>query len=401
MLSVDQALKAILNGAHPLGREDVALDQLAGRIAACDHVAQISQPPFAASAMDGYAVRFEDIKLGGELHVIGESKAGTPASVSIQPNTAIRIFTGAKIPEGADHVIIQENVSRAGDRITVTKTQTQPRHIRPAGIDFTAGAILAGAGERLNEIHGSIFAAGNLAHGACVKKPSVAFFSNGDELKEPGSVLASGEVVNSNRYALSALIRTWGGTPIYLGCARDNSAEIETMFNRGKSADLIISIGGASVGDYDYVRSAFEKIGGQRIFEKVAVRPGKPTWCGKLESSRIIGLPGNPASAIVTAALFAKPLIRRVAGHGSNHWTVQTALTTEPLEENGPRETYLRAKRILLDDGSLVVTPYPNQDSSLLRSFANCDVLIKRRPLAPDVDAGATVEFVTLFDVTR
>jgi len=364
VLSVDQALKAILNGAHPLGREDVALDQLAGRIAACDHVAQISQPPFAASAMDGYAVRFEDIKLGGELHVIGESKAGTPASVSIQPNTAIRIFTGAKIPEGADHVIIQEK-------------------------------------ERLNEIHGSIFAAGNLAHGACVKKPSVAFFSNGDELKEPGSVLASGEVVNSNRYALSALIRTWGGTPIYLGCARDNSAEIETMFNRGKSADLIISIGGASVGDYDYVRSAFEKIGGQRIFEKVAVRPGKPTWCGKLESSRIIGLPGNPASAIVTAALFAKPLIRRVAGHGSNHWTVQTALTTEPLEENGPRETYLRAKRILLDDGSLVVTPYPNQDSSLLRSFANCDVLIKRRPLAPDVDAGATVEFVTLFDVTR
>ena len=400
MLSVEQALTRVLDGANMLGKERVELDQLTGRIAAADHLSQISQPPFAASAMDGYAVKFEDAQISNELTVIGEVKAGAPSDIVLGVRQAVRIFTGAAVPSGANHVIIQEDVVRRKDTITVIDLQSGPRNIRKAGVDFAKGTVLAKAGDVLNEIHGALFAAANLTHGSCVTKPRVAFFSNGDELRPPGSELKPGQIINSNRYALSALIQSWGGVPIYLGCAPDDLDSDAEIFEKAKDADVIISVGGASVGDYDFVKTAFSKAGGVRSIDKVAVRPGKPTWFGFLGNSRVIGLPGNPASAIVAATLFAKPLIQKLAGYTSAPNEVYEAVTNTALPPNGARETYLRAQVGTRTGAQSMpsVTPHHSQDSSLLLPFADCNALIRREIDAPRVDIGEIVEIIRLDD---
>ena len=390
MLSVEEAIAAVLEGAAPLGADPAGLSQLLGRILAEDVNARMTQPPFAASAMDGYAVRFEDAAAGAELRVIGEAPAGAPFAGKLGKGEAVRIFTGGAVPDGVDHVVIQEDVARDGDRITVNDAQDAPRNIRPAGIDFKEGDVLATAGTRLHELHGAIFAASNIAEASVYRRPRVAVFSNGDELKEPGADLKPGQIVNSNHYALSAMIHAWGGEAVYLGCAPDDEASIRGFFRRGSDCDVIVPIGGASVGDYDFVKSAFAIEGGEIVFSKVAVRPGKPTWCGRLGSARVIGLPGNPASAIVTAALFLQPLVRRLAGET---WAVPfaKARVTEILAPNGGREAYLRA---VAKDGA--VSTAPNQDSSLLLPFAAANALIRRPANAPAVEAGGEVEFVWL-----
>ncbi len=390
MLSVEEAIAAVLEEAAPLGGEPVALSELSGRILAEDVNARMTQPPFAASAMDGYAARFSDAKPGAVLKVIGEAPAGSPFAGNVGKGEAVRIFTGGAVPEGADHVIIQEDVTRDGDVITVKDAQEAPRNIRPAGIDFRQGDVVAATGSRLHEIHGALFAAANIAEISVYRWPKVAVFSNGDELKEPGAELKPGEIINSNHYALCAMIRNWGGEAVYLGCASDSEDDIRGFFRRGAEADITIPVGGASVGDYDYVKSAFKKEGGEMRFSKVAVRPGKPTWCGKLGGARVIGLPGNPASAIVTAALFVQPLVRRLAGE---QWAAPflKARLTAPVEANGDRESYLRAEE---KDGA--ITPAPNQDSSLLLPFASANALIRRPVNAPALEVGEEVEFVRL-----
>ncbi|MEZ5893594.1 MAG: molybdopterin molybdotransferase MoeA [Parvularculaceae bacterium] len=390
MLSVEEAIAVILNGAAPIGAEDVFLSSLNGRIAAEDIRAKITQPPFNASAMDGYAVRFADVAHCAQLNVIGESPAGAPFAGKVSKGEAVRIFTGGAVPSGADHVVIQEDVTRKDDVIVIMETQDSPRNIRPAGVDFKQGDVLAKKGERLHEIHGAIFAAANIARVPVMRHPKVAIFSNGDELKEPGEALKPGEIVNSNHYALTAMVERWGGEAVYLGCAPDDEDAIREFFRKGAAADVIVPVGGASVGDYDYVKSAFAKEGGEPRFSKVAVRPGKPTWCGTLGKARIIGLPGNPASAIVTAALFLQPLVRRLAGEV---WSAPfaKAKTAKPIEKNGGRESYLRA---VVQDG--VASPADNQDSSLLAPFARANALIRRAAHAPAVEAGAEIEIVWL-----
>jgi len=395
MLSVDQAIAVILEGASALGAEAVPLTDCPRRIAAEDIAARMTQPPFAASAMDGYAVRFIDANLGSKLEVIGEAPAGEPFVGKVGAGEAVRIFTGGVVPEGADHVVIQEDVTQDGDRITINEDQKHPRNIRAAGVDFNAGDILVRAGEVLHGIHGSILAAANIADVPVMRQPKVALFSNGDELVEPGTVLKPGQIVNSNHYALSEMVRAWGGDPIYLGCAADTKKAIGKMFERAKGADIIIPVGGASVGDYDYVKPAFRAEGGEITFEKVAVRPGKPTWFGKLNDARIIGLPGNPASALVTAALFAQPLVRCLAGKKSADISYESAVLTEPLKSNGKREAYLRGVTAASAKGE-TVAPVPNQDSSLLLPFAHANVLIRRPVDAPSLDVGAKVEIVRL-----
>ncbi|WP_428409041.1 molybdopterin molybdotransferase MoeA [Hyphococcus sp.] len=390
MLSVEEAIAAVLEGAGPLGAERTGLSDLPGRIAAEDVKAQMTQPPFAASAMDGYAVRFDDVAVGAQLRVIGEAPAGNPFKGKIAKGEAVRIFTGGAVPDGADHVVIQEDVTREGDIIAVKDAQESPRNIRAAGIDFRHGDILAKKGDRLHEIHGALFAAANIAEVSVCRRPKVAIFSNGDELKEPGAELAPGEIINSNHYALCAMIRSWGGEAVYLGCAPDSEDDIRDFFRRGAEADVIIPVGGASVGDYDYVKSAFAKEGGEIRFAKVAVRPGKPTWCGRLDDARVIGLPGNPASAIVTAALFVQPLVRRLAGEAWSAPFLKARLTA-PVEANGGRESYLRAQE---KDGA--IAPSPNQDSSLLLPFAAANALIRRPVNAPALRDGDDVEFVRL-----
>ncbi len=390
MISVEEALSIVLSGAAPLGVESIALGDCADRIVAADIVARITQPPFAASAMDGYAARFADATKGETLRVIGEAPAGAPFDGGVGAGEAVRIFTGGVVPPGADHVVIQEDAAREGDAITISEAQERPRHIRPAGVDFQKGDVLARAGERLHEIHGALFAAANIDSVSVFRRPRVAVFSNGDELIEPGADLKPGQIINSNHYALCALIENWGGEATYLGCARDSEADIEAMFKKARDADMIVPIGGASVGDYDFVKTAFRKLGGETGFEKVAVRPGKPTWFGRLRSARIVGLPGNPASAIVTATLFVRPLAVALGG-GDPTAAEGTAPLAAPVPANGGRETYLRA--VVRDDA---IAPAPDQDSSLLRPFAEANALIKRPPHGEALRVGDAAPFVRL-----
>ncbi len=394
MLSVEEAIKTITEGAAPLGAETVSLTEIMGRMAAEDIAARMTQPPFSASAMDGYAVRFADMDEGASLKVIGEAPAGAPFAGSIGAGEAVRIFTGAAVPDGADHVIIQEDVTREGDAITVNAPQERPRNIRKAGVDFAEGDVLARAGETFHEMHGAILAAANIAQVPVRRRPRVAIFSNGDELKEPGDVLKPGEIINSNHYALCGMARSWGGDAIYLGCASDSEDALRAMYEKAADADIVVPVGGASVGDYDFVKPVFRAMDGEIVFEKVSVRPGKPTWFGRLGASRIVGLPGNPASAIVTAALFVQPLVRLLAGTGEAA-PFEKAKTMETLSANGSRESYLRAESSR-KSGELVVTPAANQDSSLLSPFAKADVLIRRVPGAPEVAAGGEVEIIRL-----
>ncbi len=396
MISVREAISTILSGATPIGTETVSLHHCTGRMAAEDIFARLTQPPFAASAMDGYAVRFADVQVGTKLKIIGEAPAGAPYSGKVSAGEAVRIFTGGVVPDGADHVIIQEDVTRDGDDISVQENQERPKNIRAAGIDFNVGDILVHKGEIFHEMHGSIMAAANIDVVPVYNRPTVALFSNGDELVEPGAELKPGQIINSNHYALVEMVRRWGGEPKYLGCASDEKQVIRDMFTKGQSADLIIPIGGASVGDYDFVKSAFQDLNGKIKFEKIAVRPGKPTWFGTMGETKVIGLPGNPASALVTAALFVQPLVRRMSGGAKKEFPdYHSAVATTDIGPNGGRESFLRGIVNAAPEG-FQASPVQNQDSSLLMPFATANVLIRRQANAPAIEPGDTVEFVWL-----
>ncbi|MEE2692608.1 MAG: gephyrin-like molybdotransferase Glp [Pseudomonadota bacterium] len=397
MLSVEEALRVLRDSASPLQAETVGLEDACGRVLAEDLAAAIAQPPFAASAMDGYAVRLADVRgVGSRLRVIGEVRAGGVSNVRVETGTAVRIFTGAAVPEGADHVLIQEDAQRDGSDIIVKVSQQSTANIRAAGIDFEQGSLLKRAGSRLSPVDISLAAAANIATLRVTRRPAVAFFDNGDELREPGSELLPGQIVGSNRYALGALIGEWGAEPRYLGRAADTTSSIQELYDRASGADVLAPIGGASVGDYDYVRAAFAEAGGRLIFEKIAVRPGKPTWFGELGGALVLGLPGNPASAIVCAALFLRPLIARLLGVRENGLRFVPAVLAGFAPANGPRETYLRGKARFDGEGRLFVEPAGQQDSSLLAVLAASDALIRRRPNAPAAQTGTFVDCLFL-----
>ena len=400
MLSVSEALGYILDDAASLAEEELSLADIVGRVAVEPLRARMTQPPFAASAMDGYAVRFADAGKEATLNLIGEAPAGVPFSGMVGAGEAVRIFTGGVVPDGADHIVVQEDVTRQGDQIVIEQEQPTPRHIRKAGIDFAEGDMLVEAGTVLNEMHGSILAAANIGTVNVVRRPKVALFSNGNELRGPGDQLHPGEIINSNHYALTAMVRRWGGEPVYLGCARDDEKEIERFFVKATGveigADVIVPIGGASVGDFDFVKSAFDRAGGALTFSKIAVRPGKPTWFGRLDPARVIGLPGNPASALVTAALFLQPLVRALGGQGAQEIGFQQGVLGRDLPANGARESFLRGSATATGNDKMIVTPVVNQDSSLLSPFLTADVLIRRQNEAPATAAGEAIEFVRL-----
>ncbi len=397
MLSVEDALTQILKDAAPLPSETIPITDITGRVSAADVAAALTQPPFAASAMDGYAVRFADMGEGAKVRVIGEAPAGSHFAGEIAAGEAVRIFTGAAVPAGADHVIIQEDVERVGDEITVAEAQATPRTIRPAGVDFHRGDILLPKGARIHEIHGALLAAANLAEISVIRQPTIAIIANGDELMAPGAPLKPGQIVNSNHYALTAMARQWGAAPAYLGCAKDDEASVTNFFDQARDFDIILPVGGASVGDFDCVKSGFKSASGEIIFEKVAVKPGKPTWLGRLGDARVIGLPGNPAAAIVTAALFVQPLAKLLGGGQTSAGPVfHSARLAGPVPKNGRRESYLRADARAGAAGEVHVTAAANQDSSLLSPFATANALIRRLPDAPALGAGEEVEIVWL-----
>jgi len=395
MATVEQALALIAShgGQRALGSETVPLAAAEGRRLAEPVIAQVDQPPADVSSMDGYAVRFADMAMNAELKVLGESRAGVPWPHAMGPGQAVRIFTGAIMPQGADHVLIQEDTIREADHLEVMHEQKEPGNIRRTGLDFARGAMLVPETYIMTEGAISLAAAGNVANVTVAKIPRIGVLANGDELVAPGAALARGQVVNSIQPALMALIRRWGAEAIDLGISRDDEADVRRRLS--VPCDVIVSIGGASVGDYDVVRTAFAAEGFAPIFEKVAVKPGKPTWFSAREDRLVLGLPGNPAAAMVTAQLFLRPLIAALTGATPDQ-PPQRAHTATPLPAGGVREEYLRAVLTLDMEGRAHIRAAEKQDSSLLSPFLTANALIRRPIKAAAAQPGELVDVLRL-----
>ena len=398
-MPVTEALSAVLAGAEPLPEEMVPLDAAHHRVLARDVAALRTQPPQAMSAMDGYAVRSADAAdVAARLKVIGEVAAGRPFGRSVGAGEAVRIFTGGVIPQGADAVIIQEDTVAEGGGITITETARPGRHIRPAGVDFREGDVLLKGGIRLTDRDLSLAAGMNYPELAVRRRPKVAVLATGDELVMPGSTPGPGQIVYSNGYALRALARAEGAETVDLGIAADTVEATTQGIRRARDsgADILITSGGASVGDHDLVKQSLEACGVTMAFWRIAMRPGKPMMHGRLGAMRVIGLPGNPVSSYVCGFLFLVPLIRALSGRSSVHHTRETALLGRDLAANDQREDYLRARLEERADGALMATPVNHQDSSLLGNLAAARALVIRPPFAPAASAGSPCELLRL-----
>jgi molybdopterin molybdotransferase len=399
LMPVADALTAVLAGAAALPEEMVALDAAHRRVLASDLAALRTQPPRAMSAMDGYAVRSADASAApARLKVIGEVAAGRPFDQPLCPGEAVRIFTGGVVPDGADAVVIQEDTTRDGDTVTVTEATTAGRNIRPAGIDFRQGDVLLRAGSRLTDRDLSLAAGMNHPHLAVRRRPKVAVLATGDELVMPGTRPGPGQIVYSNGFALRAMARAEGAETIDLGIAADTVAATTDGIRRARysGADILITTGGASVGDHDLVKQSLEAEDVEMAFWKIAMRPGKPMMHGRLGAMRVIGLPGNPVSSYVCAFLFLAPLIRALSGRNDIHHLPEPALLGRDLAANDMREDYLRARLELRADGTLVATPVNHQDSSLLANLSFAQALVIRPPFAPAAAEGSPCSVLRL-----
>ncbi len=398
-MPVDDALAAILEDAAPLGEEMVALDAAYHRTLAADVAARRTQPPQAMSAMDGYAVHAADAAdLSARLKVIGEVAAGRPFERKLGKGEAVRIFTGGVIPDGADAVIIQEDTGVDGDRITITEAAVQGRHIRPAGVDFREGDVLLARGRCLTDRDLSLAAGMNYPELAVRRRPKVAVLGTGDELVMPGVSPGPGQIVYSNGYGLRALARAEGAEVADLGIAADTVAATADGIRRAREleADILITMGGASVGDHDLVKRSLEAEGTEMAFWRIAMRPGKPMMHGRLGAMRVIGLPGNPVSSYVCGFLFLVPLIRALSGRDTIHHVRESAVLGRDLAANDQREDYLRARLEERADGPPVAVPVNHQDSSLLGNLAAARALVIRPPFAPAAMKGSPCELLRL-----
>jgi molybdopterin molybdotransferase len=401
LMPVTEALSAVLAGAEPLPEEMIALDAAHHRVLARDVAARRTQPPQAMSAMDGYAVRAADAaNVAARLKVIGEVAAGRPFDRTVGAGEAARIFTGGVIPDGADAVIIQEDTVTEDGGITITEAAVAGRHIRPAGVDFRQGDVLLARGIRLTDRDLSLAAGMNYPELAVRRRPKVAILATGDELVMPGSTPGPGQIVYSNGYALRALARAEGAETIDLGIAADTVEATTNGIRRARDcgADILITTGGASVGDHDLVKQSLEAEGVTMAFWRIAMRPGKPMMHGRLGAMRVIGLPGNPVSSYVCGFLFLVPLIRRLSGRSVIDHSRETALLGRNVAANDLREDYLRARLERRHDGILVATPVDHQDSSLLGNLAAARALVIRAPFAPAAAAGSVCELLRLPD---
>ncbi len=391
LLPVAEALARVLAGVEPLPGEDAALNEALGRVLIEDVKALRTQPPAAVSAMDGYAVRGSDVAQAPvKLKLIGEVAAGHPFEGTVGAGEAARIFTGGMMPDGADTVVIQEITSRDGDTVTINKPTATGRNVRAKGIDFTAGQTLLAQGRRLTGRDLMLAAAMNYPTLSVHRRPKVAVLGTGDELVPPGSTPGPGEIVYSNGFALGALVRSEGAEAIDLGVARDKVEHIAAGLRQARAAgaDVLVTTGGASVGEHDLVQQALAAEGLDLSFWRVALRPGRPMMHGRLGAMQVLGLPGNPVSSYVCAFLFLVPLIRRLAGRDDVERVPEPARLGRDLPANDERQDYLRATLQAGADGP-VATPLQTQDSSLMAGLAKADCLVIRAPHAPAAAAGS------------
>ncbi len=392
LLSVAEALERVLEHAAPLPAEEAPLDEGAGRVLAYPLKARRTQPPADVSAMDGYAVRAVDVATAPvRLKIVGEVAAGRPFASAIGHGEAARIFTGGVVPEGADTIVIQEHTKRGGNHVEVEKPSAKGRHIRAKGLDFNAGDALLSAGHRLTARDLSLAASMNHPLVPVRRRPKIALFATGDELVPPGVQPGPGQIVSSNNFALGALARAEGAKVEDLGIVGDRLDDTVIAVRRAREsgADVLVTSGGASVGEYDLVQKAFAAEGMELSFWRLALRPGRPLMHGRLGAMYVLGVPGNPVSAFVCGFLFLVPLIRRLAGRSDVAMPTESAVLGCDLPKNDERADYLRAT---LKEG--VATPFPVQDSSMMTPLAKADCLVIRESFEPAAKAGSPCTIV-------
>lgn len=399
LLPVADALAQVLDGVTPLPAEHVALAEAEGRVLAEDLAALRAQPPDAVSAMDGYAVNGGVKESPAGFRIIGEVAAGRPFGRAVRPGEAVRIFTGGVLPQGADTVVIQENTTRDGDRVVINHATAKGKNVRPAGLDFRKGDVLLRQGRRLTGRDVALAAAMNHPTVLVTQRPKVAIVATGDELVPPGTEPGPGQIVHSNGFAMAAVARRAGAEVIDLGILPDRLDETVLGVRRARElgAHVLVTAGGASVGEYDLVQPALAAEGLALSFWKIAMRPGKPMMFGTLGAMRVLGLPGNPVSAYVCSVLFVAPLIRKLTGRSDIAHPVDQGVLGRDLPANDEREEYMRAT-LARRDGAWVVTPFPKQDSSMLAPLAAADCLMIRPAFAPASAAGTPCEFLKLED---
>lgn len=391
MISVSDALGLLFDLVAPLDVEQVALRDAAGRYLAEPRTAQRTQPPFAASSMDGYAVKSVEVEQHAQLKVIGESAAGHGFTGRVGAGQAVRIFTGAPLPDGTDFVVIQEDVSRNGSLISIEADHITKNNVRPAGADFAQGDVFAPK-DRLSARDVALLAAMNHATLPVYRQPIVALIPTGDELVQPGEVPGADQIIASNSYGLKAMIEAAGGRVRMLPIARDTKSALRQSLTLTRGADLVVTIGGASVGDHDLVGDVAAELGMEQSFYKIAMRPGKPLMAGRLHGTPMVGLPGNPVSAMVCGAIFLLPMLRRMLGQAPAPAPRVTATLAHDIGPNGPREHYMRAD--LDPNGTARV--FERQDSALLGVLAQANALAVRPVRDPARRAGERLEFILL-----
>lgn len=390
MISVDEALGHVFALAQPLGTETVPLRQAAGRVLAKPVVASRAHPPFATSTMDGYAIATESVRIHDTFQVIGEAAAGHRFDGDVAAGQAVRIFTGAPIPPGTMRVVIQEDTRHIGSRISISSDPNSSLYIRPDGADFKVGSMIA-APRLLSPSDVALIASMNQVEIVVSRKPVVALIATGDELVMPGEAPGADQIIASNALGLAAMVEAAGGIARVLPIARDKVGSLQGVFDLAKGADLVVTIGGASVGDHDLVGQVAEMRGMERAFYKVAMRPGKPLMAGQLEGSAILGLPGNPVSSIICGRIFMLPMMAAMQGLPAKAPERMTAILGAAICRNGPREHYMRARR----SGDRVVVA-DCQDSGLLSVLADANALVVRPPNDPAKTAGDVVDVLDL-----
>lgn len=401
LISIEDALERLLNGVEATQAEHLPLLEAGERVLAEDVAATRTQPPFSASAMDGYAVKAADtIDPDRALKVISEVAAGHSYDGTLQHGEALRIFTGAPVPDGVDAILMQENARRDGDNLFCEEAVPVGKFIRPAGLDFKEGQVLLKQGDRLGFRELALAGAMNHATLPLHKKPVVAILANGDELVEPGETPGPNQIIASNQVGIAEFVRSLGGTPLMLGIAPDQPQEITARVKQAidAKADVLVTLGGASVGDHDLIQDVLGAQGMELGFWRIAMRPGKPLMAGSLGPMKVLGLPGNPVSSLVCALLFLGPLLNRMLGQTvtQTNQNIIKATLTAAMPENDLRQDYLRASVTTDDQGNITTEPFAKQDSSMLALLAKADALIIRKPHAPAANVGDQVDVLKL-----